>query len=251
MASPLAIDILPQPDETTCGPTCLHAVYRYYQDEMPLDQVINGIQRLDHGGTLAVFLATHALERGYRATIYTYNLEMFDPTWFDESGSVEDIAQRMQRQVEAKNSPEFAIATEGYDRFLAAGGRLRFEDLTTGLIRRYLKRGIPLLTGLSATYLYRCAREYGPRCDYDDIRGYPSGHFVLLAGYEAETRSVLVIDPLHSNPMAPGHRYEISIDRVIGAILLGVLTHDANLLVIEPAHTRHHAQSHVDIHSRQ
>ncbi|MDX9740409.1 MAG: C39 family peptidase [Gammaproteobacteria bacterium] len=251
MASPLAIDILPQPDETTCGPTCLHAVYRYFQDEMPLDQVIDGIQRLHHGGTLAVFLAAHALERGYRATIYTYNLEMFDPTWFDADGSVPDIVDRLQRQVEAKNATEFAVATEGYARFAAAGGRLRFEDLTTGLIRRHLKRGIPLLTGLSATYLYHCAREHGPHCEYDDIRGYPSGHFVLLAGYDSETRSVLVIDPLHSNPMAPGHHYEISIDRVIGAILLGVLTHDANLLVIEPARTRHSAHSHVDIHRRQ
>lgn len=251
MASPLAIDILPQPDETTCGPTCLHAVYRYYRDDMPLERIIGEIQRLDHGGTLAVFLAAHALQRGYKATIYTYNLEMFDPTWFNEEGCVPDIARRLQRQVEAKNTPEFALATAGYARFLAAGGRLRFEDLTTGLIRRYLKRGVPLLTGLSATYLYHCAREHGPHCEYDDILGYPSGHFVLLAGYEAETRSVLIIDPLHPNPMAPGQRYEVGIDRVVGAILLGVLTHDANLLVIEPARTRHSLQSHVDIHRRQ
>lgn len=170
---------------------------------MPLERIIGEIQRLDHGGTLAVFLAAHALQRGYKATIYTYNLEMFDPTWFNEEGCVPDIARRLQRQVEAKNTPEFALATAGYARFLAAGGRLRFEDLTTGLIRRYLKRGVPLLTGLSATYLYHCAREHGLHCEYDDILGYPSGHFVLLAGYEAETRSVLIIDPLHPNPMAP------------------------------------------------
>ena len=250
MENTLAIDILPQPDETTCGPTCLHAVYRYFDDEMPLDRLIQEIRRLHHGGTLAVFLASHALRRGYRTTIYTYNLEMFDPTWFDPEVRVPDIDKRLHKQMKAKEADGFAVATEGYMEFLELGGALKFEDLTTGLIRRYLKRGIPILTGLSATYLYHSAREYGPRCEYDDIRGYPSGHFVILGGYRADARTVLIIDPLHPNPMAPSHYYEINIDRVIGAILLGVLTHDANLLVIEPA-KKPLPQRHVDIHRSQ
>jgi hypothetical protein len=36
----LELEMLPQPDDTTCGPTCLHAVYRYRGHEIPLDQVI-------------------------------------------------------------------------------------------------------------------------------------------------------------------------------------------------------------------
>src|SRR5262249_1472255 len=34
----LQLDILPQPDDFTCGPTCLHAIYRYLGDEVPLDK---------------------------------------------------------------------------------------------------------------------------------------------------------------------------------------------------------------------
>ena len=34
----LPITILPQPDDTTCGPTCLHAVYGYYDDSIPLQE---------------------------------------------------------------------------------------------------------------------------------------------------------------------------------------------------------------------
>ena len=34
--------------------------------------------------TLAVLLGCHALRRGYEATIYTFNLQVFDPTWFEE-----------------------------------------------------------------------------------------------------------------------------------------------------------------------
>lgn len=241
----MAIDILPQPDETTCGPTCLHAMYRYFNDELPLEQVIDEIQRLDHGGTLAVFLACHALRRGYRTTIYTYNLQMFDPSWFLTDTGV-DLRDRLRRQMKFRKKPAVDLATAGYLEFLELGGSIEFEELTSGLIRRYLKRGVPILTGLSATYLYQSQREYGPDSVYDDIRGKPSGHFVILGDYEPQDRSVLVIDPLHPNPMAPSQYYEINIDRVIGAILLGILTHDANLLIIEPARkpaARRHAHT--------
>lgn len=231
----MPIDILPQPDETTCGPTCLHAIYRYYNDELPLEQLVREIRRLDNGGTLAVFLACHALRRGYRATIYTYNLQMFDPSWFDTDHV--DLADKLRRQMQYRNSQTFTRATEGYLDFLELGGRLKYKDLTGALVRHYLKRGTPILTGLSATYLYHSQREHEPSSVYDDIRGNPSGHFVILGGYDKDTRAVQVIDPWQPNPMAPGQEYECNMNRVLGAILLGVLTHDANLLVIERVDT--------------
>jgi hypothetical protein len=71
-----------QPNETTCGPTCLHAIYDYYQDAIALEQVIPEIQMIDNGGTYASFLGCHALRRGYAATLYTWDLMVFDPSWF-------------------------------------------------------------------------------------------------------------------------------------------------------------------------
>ena len=46
------LEIQPQPDDTTCGPTCLHAVYRFFQDTISLDQVIAECTQLEGGGTL-------------------------------------------------------------------------------------------------------------------------------------------------------------------------------------------------------
>lgn len=236
METKLEFAILPQPDDVTCGPTCLHAVYRYYGDELPLEQVIAEVPHLAEGGTLDVLLACHALRRGYRAKIFTYNLHIFDPTWFVPRGP--DIAERLRAQMLHKQSAKLALATRAYLEFLSLGGELRFEDLTTSLIRKYLNRGIPVLTGLSATYLHRSAREYGPKFVEDDVRGGPSGHFVVLCGYDREKRQVLVADPLESNPVSGSNQYLISIDRVICSILLGILTYDANLLIIEPRPTR-------------
>jgi hypothetical protein len=228
----LHLEMLPQPDDTTCGPTCLHAVYQYYGDRISLDQIVREVPALPGGGTLAVFLACHALRRGYRARIYTYNLALFDPTWFGTPAV--DIRAKLEAQRRAKDVPKLQRATEGYLDFLERGGDLRMEDLTPALIRKYLTRGAPILTGLSSTYLYRAAREFGPASEEDDIRGDPAGHFVVLSGYDRETRRVLVADPLYPNPLAQSHFYEAGIDRVLCAILLGVITYDAKLLILSP-----------------
>ena len=249
METKLRVEILPQPDDFTCGPTCLHALYRYFGDKLPLERVISEVPVLDNRGTLDVLLANHALSRGYSARIFTYNVQMFDPTWFD--GRQVDLSERLRMQLEHKDSARLRVATEAYLLFLQRGGQLRFEELTTALIRKYLSREIPILTGLSATYLYRNAREFGPDCKADDIRGKPAGHFVVLCGYNKETRDVLVADPLLKNPLSGTNYYVVSIDRVIGAILLGILTYDANLLIIEPRSERNLQGHRADSHRRQ
>ncbi len=226
----LKLEILPQPDLTTCGPTCLHAVYGFFDDALPLSQVIAEVPQLVDGGTLAVVLGRHALERGYKARLFTFDVQVFDPTWFREP---EKLSDKLQRQIAVKDSPKLHAATDAYLDFLKLGGQIRMQDLTNELIRKYLNRSAPILTGLSATYLYQEKREL-PDSTPDDVRGWPSGHFVVLCGYDRNKREVLIADPLHPNPMAEGQRYHVSIDRVKCAILLGVMTYDANLLIIEP-----------------
>lgn len=233
METRLHLQILPQPDDTTCGPTCLQAVYDYFGDKKDLHELISEIYQLKTGGTLAVLLANHALERGYSATIYSYNLRLFDPTWRELTPK--KIREKLKLQSESTKSKKLRLASNAYRKFLAMGGKLRFRELTPGLIRKFLNKQIPILTGLSATYLYQCQREFGPNSDYDDVRGQPSGHFVILSGYHRLNKTVTVADPLHTNPLNALQYYEIEIQRVMNAILLGIVTYDANLLIIEPA----------------
>jgi len=230
MEAKLEFDIQPQPDETTCGPTCLQAIYRYFGDEVPLDRVIREVPTLRGGGTLAVMLGNHALARGYGATIYTYNLQVFDPTWFQPGGN---LSQKLLLREQVASDSRQKKAIVHYVKFLEQGGKIRYEDLSRGLLRRFLKRRLPILTGLSSTYLYRSMRATAEGKD-DDIGGNVEGHFVVLSGYDQITHRVLVADPYTPNPMAKTNSYETDLDRVIGAILLGIITHDANLLIIEP-----------------
>jgi hypothetical protein len=232
MKSRLQLDILAQPDNVTCGPTCLHAVYRFYGDELPLEQVIRETPQLGEGGTLAVLLGCHALRRGYRAKILTCNLQIFDPTWFQPP--FPNLAERLKAQMAFKQSSKLHVASEAYLEFLELRGQIHMEDFTSKLFRRYLNREVPILTGLSATNLYRSAREFGPNCEPDDIRGVPVGHFVVLCGYDGRKRSVLIADPFRANPFGAGHKYQVPVNHVIRSIMLGILTYDANLLIIQP-----------------
>jgi hypothetical protein len=216
----------------TCGPACLHGLYRHYGDDVALARVIADIPTLDDGGTLDVFLANHALRRGYDATIVTYNLELFDPTWFKLTN--DEIRARLAAQAAVKPWRRLKIATRGYDEFLRLGGKLALRDLEPALLRRLLQHGRPVITGLSATYLYRAVRDIPETNVADDVRGEPAGHFVVLTGYRRDTREILIADPLKANPLVRSRYYAVRVQRLIGAILLGIMTYDANLLVIEP-----------------
>jgi len=226
----LPVPIRPQPDGRSCGPTCLEAVYAYHGDAFDLNAINEGIPQLDTGGTLAVQLGCHALTRGYRADLYTLNLQLFDPTWFRTPRP--DLAERLQSQAKHKlDDDKLVYATEHYLRYLTLGGRVHHEVLDATLIHRMLVEGLPILTGLSATFLYNESREYGDDDLRDDLRGLPVGHFVVICGIDRETGTAEIADPW---PHEGVHRHSLPYDRLACAILLGVLTYDANLLVLSP-----------------
>jgi len=230
MKTQIKFDIVSQPDDYTCGATCLHSIYRYHNDRVDLDAVIRDVEHLEEGGTLGVCLGSHALRRGYRVSMYSYNLQVFDPTW--HSLSQKELADRLARQMAVKHQRKLKVASRAYLEFLELGGQIRFTELSPKLVRRHLTGNVPMIAGLSSTYLYQSMREYGPKSEYDDIRGNPQGHFVVLCGYDTATRDVRVADPYQTNPTGKGRFYDVGINRLICSILLGILTYDANLLVI-------------------
>ncbi|MBY0435948.1 MAG: C39 family peptidase [Cyclobacteriaceae bacterium] len=228
----LNFDIKAQPDEVTCGPTCLHAMYQYYHDDIPLKQVIHEVKQLKTGGTLAVMMGNHALQRGYKASIYTYNLNVFDPTWFalSSQGMIKNLKRQMAYKYKRR---KLQVASRAYIRFLEAGGQLLYDELDDKLIKGYLKKSVPILAGLSATYLYGTPREISVSNKYDSIKGEPVGHFAIINGFDAATDLVYLADPMNPNPLKSQY-YSVTFDRLINSIMLGIVTYDANLLIIEP-----------------
>ncbi len=239
----LNISIQTQPDDDTCGPTSLHAVYEYFGEKVSLEQIINEVERVSNGGTVAALLGKHALQHNYNATIYIYNLDLFDPSWFvpnplDHAA----LIFKLEEQLQFKKTKRLLEATHAYVDFLNMGGEIVFRDLNAQLFKQYFDRDIPILAGLSATYLYQSMRERSSRVKgqmiYDDLRGEPCGHFVVLNGYDETHRHIIVADPHRENPLSNDNYYKVRSGRLITAIILGVLTYDANLLIIEPKKTK-------------
>lgn len=226
-----------QPDDESCGPTCLHALYQHYNHELSLTDLVKNISRSHSGGTLAPFLGSHALSQGFTATICVNNLSLFDPSWFSEGEvSPECLIAKLSSQMKYKRNKSLLQLSEAYIEYLQLGGIVRFDVLCVDLLKHYFALNHPILTGLSATYLYESPRERFQQgiSVFDDIRGTPCGHFVVLCGYDEEHDHFVVADPSRQNPLSKNHSYHVNSTRLINAILLGVLTYDANLLIIEP-----------------
>jgi len=238
----LKIPLGKQPDDVTCGPTCLQSIYGFYADVISLESVISEVSMLEQGGTYASKLGAHALTRGYSAEIWSFNVNIFDPSWFD-MGSAQLIA-KLKLQKKAKKNAKLRTASDGYLEFLEAGGLLRFEDLTTNLLVSLLQDGRPVIAGLSSTYLYKTMREDPITTANDDIRGRPAGHFVLITGIDMEARTAQITDPYFPNAISDIQTYTVSTARLICAIMLGVMTYDANLLVIKQKESLLNEESH-------
>ena len=228
----LNFDIKAQPDEVTCGPTCLHALYEYYHDEIPLKKVIAEVKSLAGGGTLAVMLGNHALKRGYKTALYTYNWNVFDPTWSKLTSSKLVTALKQQMRYKFKKR-KLRVASRAYIKFLQSGGKIYFEELTPNLVKKFLVDQVPVLVGLSATNLYQTPREIGALNKYHSTKGEPVGHFVIINGYDDRIQCAYIADPMNPNPLKSQY-YSVNFNRLINSILLGIVTYDCNLLVIEP-----------------
>lgn len=236
IANELDVERIFQPDELTCGPTCLRKVYKFYGESLELEEILAALERNEDGGTLAVFLGIAALKKGYKARIFSYDLRIFDPTWFGLSskGLTEKIFARFPYLSDEKR----LRAAGAYIRFLEMGGELAFEELTHTLLKSIIDRGHPVLAGLSATYLYRFPRERWDTATHkhvdDDIRGEPTGHFVVISGYDQWGRRLTVVDPSEHVPASQNGRISVDSDRLVNAILLGDATYDAVLLEVWP-----------------
>ncbi len=229
------VKIKPQPTESSCGSTCLQAIYTYHKRSIPLEKIMSEIIELKTGGVLGAQLGIHALDLGYRAKIYTHNLRVFDPTWFNLSR--DQILQKLSLQIDVNKSERITIASALYHEFISKGGEVLLETLSPNFLRDLLQANGPIITGLSSTYLYRSKREYGPNCDYDDVQGEPQGHFVVITGISQDGQTSLVADPHEHNPVAEGQTYSVSTIELINSILVGVITYDANLIVIQDPKT--------------
>jgi hypothetical protein len=225
----LEVSVSSQPDDESCGITCLQAIYDYYGQETSFEKLQTEIEHFHTGGTVSVNLARHALHHGYSAEIYTYNIKIFDPTWKALAGK--DLASKLKLRQKKSRSKKQKKVIGFYQDFIRKGGVVKFDDLDETLLDRLFAKRRPVICGLSATYLYQNMRET-PNNQEDDIVGHPVGHFVVVSDWDSKSRHVTIHDPLRKNPISNTGTYRLPFGKFSNAVMLGILTYDENLLVI-------------------
>lgn len=221
-----------------------------YGETRPLTELLRRVRRNADGGTQAVWLGQLALDLGYRARLYPFGVRVFDPTWW-RLEPADLIAKLEVRSAALSRWPDRArdvVTTEAWRHFLASGGKVAFVEPSPALLVRILDRGRPIICGLSASWLYREARERPDDNVADDILGEPVGHFVVVRGYTGGGLHVHIADPADAAPPAlpspeagppSAHgEYPLPSQRLLHAVLLGDTTRDAVLLEIWPARLR-------------
>ena len=149
---------------------------------------------------------------------------------------MEELAEKLKLEYAAKHRAKLRVAIKAYLRFIEAGGIVNLKDFRPGLFDRYFKKDIPLIAGVSTTFLYQSKREYTNSENmsvFDDIHGDPMGHFIVVYG-ENEEKKFLIADPDCTNPIAHDHYYAVERNRLVHSILLGILTYDSLILAVQP-----------------
>ncbi len=231
----LDVSILPQPNYITCGPTCLHAIYRYFNDSIDLNQIITEIPELPTGGTLAVVLGCHALSRGYEAVLHSFNLHVLDPSWFQSKNI--SLIDKLEQQLLYAKEEKLLYTTNAYLTFLRLGGKIEYSAMNMQYIKNHLQKKTPILTGVNATYFYQTMRDYTVSKDlgiYDEWVGEISGHFLVIHGAKEQKDELYIADPFVPHPISRKPHYSVSFSHWLHAHLLGTASYDAELLAIWP-----------------
>src|SRR3954468_21617588 len=92
----LDLHVSKQPDDESCGITCLQAIYDYFDYPTSLGKLKHEIEHWQTGGTVAVNLARHALTHGFKAEIHSYNIKIFDPTW--SNLNAKDLSLKLKKR---------------------------------------------------------------------------------------------------------------------------------------------------------
>ena len=229
----LAVPPLVQPDDVSCGPTCLAAVLQFHGIETNLTRVRAATPKNADGGTLAPYLARAAMAHGLKVRCHPFAVQVFDPTWWDLPA--DEVTARLRRRTHGLRPGRLRRVHDAWLAYLEAGGMLSLGELLGGELVAAIDAGHPLICGLSITWLYQEPRERPEDNVDDDIHGSPVGHFVVINGYTDGGATFLITDPWPQPPFdRDGGVYTVSRRRLTQAILLGDATHDAVVVEVLP-----------------
>lgn len=226
----LEVARLPQPTQSSAGPTSLRMILAFHGMAVPHDEMLEVLPLDPEDGARGPQIGLAALRCGFQVTIIPYERCILRPQWSTlPPATLLEHLERVGLDGSDAGPRGEGVLARIYADYLRAGGELRFAPLSRELLVSYLQQHTPLIAALDAEYLYAAStaadHEAGPR----------QAHFLVVGGYDAATDEFAVSDPWYDIPLAnTGGRYRIPSDRLVTAVLLGAEANDAELIAIRP-----------------
>lgn len=152
------------------------------KEEVPVYINNEGIKQ----GTSLGHIAAYFQQLGLKTTIHSSDLIIFDQTW-KNNNSQDLVALLSQRQEYVKHGiydqDTVKLIVDGYVSLLKIGGFIDFPIVDSALVQKYLEIG-PLFMVVSYNALNSCAKYESGTSNQDSIKGIPSTHAIIVAGYE-------------------------------------------------------------------
>ncbi len=222
-----------------CMQTSATQLLSFFDPTIKVDDVINEVPvYVENGekiGTSPGHLATYFVQKGYKTTVYIFDVELFDLSWEMTSGSeIIELLKQRQKYIPANSwlAKYHHILVDGWELFVKAGGSFAQPPLTAQLIKDLLIKS-PILVMVNSTYLnHQSKQQYDKKKDKfedDAIKGRSLTHGVTCTGYKDGRFLIVDPDPPEGREQ---HRW-IQSDHLIASIMAAQTESDNLLMVIE------------------
>jgi len=186
----LKVPYIPQ-RKGTCGSSSLQQVLAYYGVKLGLDEILKDIKKYKYG-TFMPYLGLYAKRLGFMPKIVTYDVKVFDPTWFGLL--VGQIIKKLETRSREMDVPHvYRSECKAFVRYLKAGGAIEFDFIKKGRIIKELERKRPVIVDVCSTILHRKERKNRVKDKYSDTSGEPMYHAVVVSGHEKG--KFIIVDP--------------------------------------------------------
>ncbi len=157
-------------------------------------------------GTWSPYIGIYAMKLGYNVEIFTYDVSLFDPTWFNLSNK--SLIKKLKIAIKKIKDKDKKFGVRGYIDFLREGGKLTFKIPTKKILIKFLKKKIPPMAFVNSTAYYKRKRKdfkAGKRSEFGEV----GGHCIVISGYK--NGKFIVTDPNYFK----GGIYEVPEDKLI------------------------------------
>ena len=170
-----------QQQSKTCGLACLRMIFSNFSDYISEKELVKQV-KVHSFGIFSTDLAIIALKKGYKTTLYTFNLPLFSK-YNIEFGTLVNL--KLIRKISPK--PSSKKAYDSIKNYLKYGGVLYYDYPRLELLEKYLDQEWPCLISFNTA----STGKYYKKWD--------NGHYNVVHGIDKHHVNILDPDPWEEN----------------------------------------------------